>query len=160
MDASAKDDCETIAGILEAEGIKPFITDDSAPGVPEGVFEVRVARDQAAQAEEIVAKNPLPDDVEEVDSSADLNLETIFHAEASAIGEMEAMEIKNILESNGIAAMVVGDSVLPNLGFEVRVTRDLAGQARVILAEAQSSGPDAAEQAVREGEAGAKDLQQ
>ena len=43
---------------------------------------------------------------------------------ASATSEMEAISIKNLLDSNGIAAVLVGDSVLPNFPFEVRVARD------------------------------------
>ena len=85
--------------------------------MPEGVFEVRVPAADAARAEELIAENPLPDEAEEVDPSSALDLETI----ASATSEMEAMGIKNLLDSNGIAAVLVGDSVLPNFPFEVRV---------------------------------------
>jgi hypothetical protein len=70
----------------------------------------RAAAD-AARAEKLIAENPLPDEeAEEVDPSSELDLETI----ASAASEMEAMGIKNLLDSNGIAAVLVGDSVLPN----------------------------------------------
>ena len=41
--------------ILEAEGLSPVILDDTAPGVPEGVYEVRVPPSEAAKAEEMIA---------------------------------------------------------------------------------------------------------
>ena len=42
MDASAKQDCEEILRLLQDAGMDAVLWDDSAPGVPEGVFEVRV----------------------------------------------------------------------------------------------------------------------
>jgi hypothetical protein len=68
---------------------------------------------------------------------------------------MEALGIKNLLESNGIAAVLVGDSVLPNFPFEVRVARDQVDQARVLIADAKLIGPAAAEEAELESESGA-----
>src|ERR1035438_19517 len=109
MDATAKDDCDLIVDILTAEGLSPVILDDSAPGVPEGTFEVQVPADQLQKAEQLIAENPLPDEVEEVDDSSDLDLETIFHADGT-LAEVESMEIKNLLEASGIAAVVVGNS--------------------------------------------------
>jgi hypothetical protein len=146
MDATAKEDCEVIADILTAEGLSPVILDDSAPGVPEGTFEVQVPADQLQKAEQLIAENPLPDEVEEVDDSSDLNLETIFHADGT-LAEVESMEIKNLLEASGIAAVVVGNSVLPTMSFEVRVARDQVERARGVLNEAQAAGPIAAEEA-------------
>ena len=58
-----------------------------------------------------------------------------------------AMEIKNVLEANGIAAIVVGNSVLPTMSFEVRVARDQVERAREVIREAQAGGPKAAEEA-------------
>ena len=46
------------------------------------------------------------------------------------IAEMEAMGIKNLLESNGIAAVVVGRFGSAQSPFEVRVARDQAELAR------------------------------
>ncbi len=148
MDPSAKEDAENILEMLTDAGIRAVMLDDSAPGVPEGVFEVQVPAADAARAEELVAENPQPDEVEEVDDSAALNLETI----ASAASEMEATSIKNFLESNGIAAVLVGDSVLPNFAFEVRVAHDQAESARILIADAEQVGPAAAEEAERASE--------
>jgi hypothetical protein len=133
MDADAKQDCEEILDLLQDAGMKAVLWDDSAPGVPEGVFEVRVPAANAAEAEKLIDENPLPDEVEEVDPSWELDLETI----ASAASEMEAMSIKNFLDSNGIATVLVGDSVLPNLAFEVRVAHDQAARARRLVADAE-----------------------
>jgi hypothetical protein len=137
MDASAVEDCQEILDLLQDAGIAAVLWDDSAPGVPEGVFEVRVPTVNAAQADQLIAENPLPDEVEDVDPSSELDLETI----AGAQSELEALSIKSFLDSNGIAAVLVGDSVLPNLAFEVRVARDQAERARQLVQEAQREGP-------------------
>jgi hypothetical protein len=150
MDAGAKEDCQEILGLLRDAGIEAVLWDDSAPGVLEGVFEVRVSAANAAEAEKLIAENPLPDEVEEVDPSSELDLETI----ASAAGEMEAFGIKNLLDSNGIAAVLVGDAVLPNFLFEVRVAHDQAARARQLIATAEATGPAAAAEAELESESG------
>lgn len=144
MDATAKEDCQMIVEILSAQNISAIILDDDAPGVPEGVFEVKVPAADSARAEAIIAENPLPDEVEEVDDSEDLDLETIFHS-SGALAEVEAVGIKNVLEANGVAAVLVGDSVLPNLGFEVKVARDQVENAKRIIAQAEKDGPASAE---------------
>jgi hypothetical protein len=151
MDADAKEDAECILELLTDAGIQAELLDDSAPGVVEGVFEVRVPAADAARAEELIAENPLPDEVEEVDDSSALDLETI----ASATSEMEAMGIKNLLDSNGIVAVLIGDSVLPNFPFEVRVAHDQADRARILIADAEKTGPAAAAEAELESESGA-----
>ena len=93
------------------------------------------------EAEKLIDENPLPDEVEEVDDSSDLDLETIFHIEGSSVtAEMQAMSIKNLLESNGIAAVLVGDSVLPNFPFEVKVAREQAERASKLIEDARDRG--------------------
>jgi uridine phosphorylase len=62
-------------------------------------------------------------------------------------GEMEAMTIKAMLEASGVPAMVVGPSVLPNLEFQVQVSKELAEQAQTLIAEARAAGPTAAAEA-------------
>jgi hypothetical protein len=154
MDAGAKEDCEILTEMLSSNGLSPVVLDDSAPGVPEGVYEVRVPASQARKAEELIVEQPLPDDVEEVDDSSELDLETIYHADGT-LAEVESQEIKNVLEASGIAAIVVGNSVLPTMPFEVRVARDQVQRAREVLKEAQASGPGAAEEAYDAGPSGA-----
>jgi|SRR5581483_6594190 len=153
MDADAKEDAESIVELLNDEGIRAVLLDDKAPGVPEGVFEVQVPSRDAARAEELIAENPPLQEGERVDPSSQLDLETIFHADSTTTAEMEALSIKSLLDANGIAAVMMGDSVLPNLAFEVRVPRDQVDRARQLLAEAQRSGPAAAAQAELESEA-------
>jgi Putative prokaryotic signal transducing protein len=148
MDADAAEDADCVVELLTDAGIQAVLLDDSEPGVPEGVFEVRVPAADAARAEQVIADNPLPDEDEEVDTSSALDLETI----ASATSEMEAISIKNLLDCNGIAAVLVGDSVLPNFPFEVRVARDQAERARILIADAEDVGPAAAEEAERASE--------
>ena len=153
MDAAAKDDCESIIEMLGEEGISAVMVDDSAPGVPEGTYEVRVPAAKAERAEKLIDENPLPDEVEEVDDSAALDLETVFHAEGSSVtAEIEAMSVKNLLESNGIAAVLVGNSVLPNMPFEVKVAREQQARARKLIEEAEEVGPEAAEELEAESE--------
>ena len=135
MDPDAKEDAEIIVELLEDEGIDAVLLDDSAPEVPEGVFEVRVPSRQAARAEQVIAENPLPEEAELVDPSSDLDLETV----AGAATEMEAIGLKSLLEANGIATVLVGDSVLPNLPFEVRVARDQASNAKGLIADPETS---------------------
>jgi hypothetical protein len=148
MDADAKEDAECIAELLTDAGIQATLLNDAARGVPEGVFEVRVPEADAARAEELIAENPLPDEDQRIDTSSNLDLETI----ASATSEMEAMSIKNLLESNGISTVLVGDSVLPNFPFEVRVAHDQVDRARILIADAEQTGPAAAEEAERASE--------
>jgi hypothetical protein len=147
MDDTAQEDCESIVELLSEEGISAVLVDDSAPGVPEGTYEVRVPAPDGARAEKLIEENSLPDEVEEVDDSANLDLETVFVS-----GEMQAMSIKNLLESNEIAAVLVGDSVLPNFPFEVRVAREQATRARKLIEDVESVGPEAAEELEAESE--------
>jgi len=137
MDATAKDDCESIIEMLSEEHISAVMVDDSAPGVPEGTYAVRVPKRDAAKAEKLIEENPLPDEVEEVDDSSALDLETVFVAP-----EMEAMSVKNLMESNGIAAVLVGDSVLPNFPFEVKVAREQVVRARKLLEDVESTAEE------------------
>jgi len=138
MDDNAKEDCETIVDLLSEEGITAAVLDDSAAGVPQGTYEVRVPRAVAARADKAIKANPLPDDAERGDDSHALDLETVFHAEGSEpAAEFEASSVKGLLEANGIAAVVFGDSVLPNLPFEVKVARKHAQRARRLMADAE-----------------------
>lgn len=152
MDADAKEDAEVIMDLLTDAGIPATLRDDSAPGVPEGVFEVQVPAKYSARADQVIAENPLPEERERVDTSPGLDLETVFRSGAMPSSEIEALGVKTMLESNGIAAVLVGDSVLPYLAFEVRVARDQAALARTLIADAEKIGPVAVEEAEAESE--------
>src|SRR5215467_221106 len=78
MDDTAQDDCQSIVELLSEEGISAVMVDDSAPGVPEGTYEVRVPAPDGARAEKLIEENSLPDEQEPVDDSSDLDLETVF----------------------------------------------------------------------------------
>jgi hypothetical protein len=68
-----------------------------------------------------------------------LDLETVFHAEGSSTAEIEALAVKTLLEANGIDVVLVGDSMLPNLPFEVKVRRDQVKRARKLIGETASA---------------------
>ena len=89
-----------------------------------------------------------------MDASPELDLEPIYHSEGAATGEIEAMGIQSLLESHGIAAVMVGDSVLPNMPFEVRVAHEHVQEALRLMADAQKTGPMEAEIAERATESG------
>jgi len=148
MDASAKEDCETIAGMLTEHGLSSKIVHDSALGV----YAVQVSEADAAAAERLIDQDRVAEDATEVDDSPNLDLETIFEA-VGITAEMQALSIKNVLEANGIAAVMGGNSVLPYLPFEVKVARDQVERARDLIAEAQTAGPASAEAAELETEA-------
>ena len=97
----------------------------------------------------------MEDETQEVaNPSSDLDLVTVFESDGLT-AEMESMEIHAVLESNGIPAMIVSASMLPSLPYLVRVPKDHAEQALILIAEAQAAGPAAAEEAERAGEQGA-----
>jgi hypothetical protein len=152
MDTAAKEDCEQIIEILSAEGLSPTLLDDNAPGVPEGVYEVQVPLSEQERAEKLIAANPLKDEREDGDSSNELDLETVYEGAGTTNAEIEAIGIKSLLESQGIDVVMGGDAVLPNLGFAVKVARDQADRARVLIAEAELAGPAAADEAELESE--------
>src|SRR5579871_4921257 len=80
------------------------------------------------------------------DASHDLDMVTLFSS-AAIDGEIEAMGIHSILQSNGIASVMVGPSTIPVLSFQVQVPREDVDAAERILAEARAAGPAAADEA-------------
>ncbi|MCS7026864.1 MAG: VOC family protein [Bryobacteraceae bacterium] len=81
-----------------------------------------------------------------VDASHELDLEPVFTA-VGADAELEALAIHSMLEANGVHAVVVGSSALPNLPFEVRVPSEERDLALRLIEEAKAAGPAAAEEA-------------
>ena len=137
MDQEAQEESTAIRALLVSQGIAAEIIDDSAPGVPEGTFEIRVPSVVSTKAERLIAQN-FSREKRPGDPSRQFDLETVFHTESGAGSEFEAMSVKNLLESNGISAVLVGDSVFPNLPFEVRVPRDQAQLARELIDQAEA----------------------
>jgi hypothetical protein len=145
-DDDAEEDARAVNELLAAQGISSVLLDDSAPGVPAGVWEVQVPSADSARAEQLIAESSLPDEeLVEVDKSPDLDTVAVFHAHGGTTSEMEAIAVKSMLEASGIAALIVGDSVLPNLSFDVHVAREHASRAQQLIAEAQAVGAQAAD---------------
>ena len=82
----------------------------------------------------------------DIDPSSDLDAVPVFSS-SNHDAEMEATNIRGLLESNGIDAIVVGPSVIPSLEFQVQVARSEAEEARRLIAEARAAGPEAAAEA-------------
>ncbi len=152
---SADDDAELhaqeVADALRGRGIECTVLDDDAPGVVEGSYEVRVPQSKAAIAEKIVAAIPNADALADV--SRDLDMVTVFSSGDGTTAEMEARTVQNLLQANGIYAVLVGGDVpIASLNQEVRVARELADDARRIISEARATGPSDAARAQRETE--------
>ena len=150
-DATAQEDAGTIQEMLVDEGVQATVLDDHAPGVPAGAWEVRVAAADSARAEVLIAAHPIEDEFADVDASADLDLVTVFRS-AGNTSEMEAQQVKSLLESNGLEAVMVGDTRFPNLPGEIRVAREHLTQAKRLIADALAAGPAAADEAEAAGE--------
>ena len=61
--------------------------------------------------------------------------------------EMEANTVKGLLDASDVPAMLIGPHVLPNLEFQVQVSRELAAKAEALINEARAAGPEAAAEA-------------
>jgi len=102
-----------------------------------------------------MAQDPLDqnnaEDEGTVDPSPDLDMVTLYNAPV-VDAEIEADMIRGVLESNGIQSMLVRNSTLPSLGFEVKVPRARAEEAERLIEEAKAAGPEAAAEAERASE--------
>jgi hypothetical protein len=65
------------------------------------------------------------------------DLETVYHSEGASTAELDALLIKGLLEASGIPALIVGDPVLPNLPFDVKVPHEQAEIARKLIDDHQ-----------------------
>jgi aspartokinase len=151
-DADAEQQASVVCDMLANANISAEIFDDSAPGVPEGVVEVRVPADRQADAEQLmeIRKEFNPS---ALDLSHDLDMVAAFASDAPN-AEMIAAEIRSILESQGIPSMLVSGTMFPSLPFEVRVPRANLEEARRAIASAEEAGPAAADEAELESEGG------
>jgi len=151
-DFDAEDQAVAVRDMLTRPGMSADIFDDSAPGVPEGAFEVRVPVEQQEDAERLIEarKHAMP---EAVDLSHDLDMVPVFASDAPE-AEMLATEIRSILDALEIPSLLVGGSMFPSLPFEVRVPKARLEDARRAIAAAEAAGPEAAEEGERESEEG------
>jgi phosphoribosylamine--glycine ligase len=152
-DESAGEDAAKVQEMLTDAGLRATLLDDSAPGVPSGAYEVRVDAEYQARAEQLIQEFSPDSELVEVDPSHDLDLVTVFRAAATA-NKIEAISIQNLLEAEGISAMVIEDSRLPYLGQEVRVAREHEAKARQLIEEALAAGSAGAEEAEQSAENG------
>jgi len=146
-DPGAREQAEEIVALLEDAGLHPVLLDDSAPGVPVGAWQVQVPAEEAQRAEAILqiaqdseAEADLPD------ASAELDLEEVFGA-MGATAEIEALNVRALLDANGVPSVLVCSTPYPNLEFVIKVPRRLAARAREIIRDAQVAGPAAAAEA-------------
>jgi len=88
-------------------------------------------------------------------SSDPLDLVPVTEEDGSPLEltEMEAIELKNLLDANGIDAVISGVEMMPNLPYRLMVAAGKAAEAARVIAEARAAGPAGAEEAEREGEA-------
>ena len=82
----------------------------------------------------------------------DLEMVTVFRLPVGGIEEMETLTVQQLLESNGIKTMLVGDSPLPNFAEEIRVVAEDAERARQLIADALAAGPAGADEAEADSE--------
>jgi hypothetical protein len=68
------------------------------------------------------------------------------------LDEMESINVKTLLEANGIAVVMSGASQMPNLPYELLVPADQYERALAVIREARSAGPAAAEEAASQSE--------
>ena len=68
-------------------------------------------------------------------------LVTVFRLAGGGTEEMEVLTVRQLLESNGINTVLVGDSPMPNLSEEIRVAEEDAERAQQVIADALTAGP-------------------
>lgn len=144
-DSDSDDDADAVGRYLSVNGLTPVVLNDDQPGIIQGSSEVRVPSSQVVRAEELLRTFD-PDAPLDADPSHDLDMVTIFSGMGTT-AEMEAIGIKSVLEANGIRCVLIGDSALPNLEFQVQVPKAHFQQAHQVLMEAQAAGPAAAAEA-------------
>lgn len=115
-----------------------------------GVWEVRVPAADLDEAQALIASST-PDTKDDLDPSSELDFVTVANTEG-AMSEMEAVSIQSVLDANGINAVVVGASSLPNLGFQIKVSREDADKAQRAIDEARAAGPAAAAEGASQSE--------
>jgi hypothetical protein len=147
---NAQEDAEAVRNLFVRNGIEAQLLDSSTEGVPSGAFEIRVPGAQLSLAESLLNSFDTPE-TEGADPSHDLDMVTVRRTMGTT-GEMQALAIKGILDSNGISSVVVGNSTMPNLSFFVRVSQTDLERADTAIAEAEAAGPDAAAEGELESE--------
>src|SRR5258706_14890695 len=95
-----------------------------------------------------------PEESEElVDPSHDLDMVPLLTT-TPVDGEVEAEIVRSILDANGIPSILQPVAGYPALGFDLRVPRALAQEAKRVIEEQRAAGPSAAETAEAAGREG------
>ena len=90
----------------------------------------------------------------EAEQSDNLDLVPLTDGELELeFSEMEAISVKSLLIANGIEAITVGASQMPNLPYQIHVPSAQREEAVRIFQDAQASGGLAADTAEASGEA-------
>jgi hypothetical protein len=69
------------------------------------------------------------------------------------LDELESINLKTLLEANGIAVVMTGASQMPNLPYELLVPSEQFERALAVIRDARAAGPSAAEEASSQSEA-------
>jgi hypothetical protein len=154
-DPSAQQQAEAVQNILDSAGLGPELCGADTPGIPAGVWEVRVPADEVRRAEALIASHE-QEISQPGDASPSFDLVTLFSSDRHN-AEMEAIGIRALLDAADIPSVIVGASVYPNLPFEVRVPRNCLEDAQRVIAESQAAGPEAAEEAEKASESRASE---
>ncbi len=85
--------------------------------------------------------HPDPDLVPLTESGLELELD-----------ELESINLKTLLEANGIAVVMTGASQMPNLPYELLVPSEQFERALSVIKEARAAGPAAADEAASQSE--------
>ena len=141
---SAYEEAAALRDLLTETGLHPKMVTGEDPGVPKGTVEIWVPASEESKAAEALASARSP--AEPVDDSEELDLVTIYEG-AGITGEIEAMSIRSLLDSAGIASVLMGTASIPNLPFLVKVPRNMVDQANAAIEAAKAAGPAGADQA-------------
>ncbi len=77
-----------------------------------------------------------------INSQADVNLVPLTEGGLELeLSEMESLSVKTLLEANGIQAMVVGASQMPNLPYEILVPDSQLQEAIRVIKDSQQNLP-------------------
>jgi hypothetical protein len=135
-DHTANEDRQMVPQHLVTEGLHPSLPEEPAANLGELRLGVQVPLREAEYAKVAVANGSHTD---QPNSRILGDQETVFRAQNSITAEVEAFGIVALLESSGVAAVIVGDHNLPNMPLEVRVESQHAPYARRLIAEANEA---------------------
>jgi len=102
-----------------------------------------------------MAQDPEPDEEQtaggEVDLSHDLDLVPLYSSQTFE-AEMEVEVIRSILDASGIPSVLSSNPYSSVLGFQLKIPRNRADEARQLISDQRAAGPEAAAEAEAAGE--------